>query len=256
MIKGITFDLWDTVFIDDSDEPKRKAHGKPPKPVERRQLVKQYIEKYSPVSVDLVNSVYDAIDAAFKKVWYEQHITWSVQERIELVLKGLNRILPAAEMKELVRLHEEMELEFRPDFVPGVHQAVKTLHKKYKLAVISDTIFSPGRTLRKILQAEDLLECFDVFIFSDEYGCSKPESSVFHAACDGLGIKPHELVHIGDREHNDILGPKKLGIRPILCTAAINRGSDNTQAVATFNRYKDLPVIIEKLNRNMRGEYD
>ena len=36
MIKGITFDLWDTVFIDDSDEPKRKKAGRPTKSVERR----------------------------------------------------------------------------------------------------------------------------------------------------------------------------------------------------------------------------
>jgi HAD superfamily hydrolase (TIGR01549 family) len=254
MIKAITFDLWDTVFIDDSDEPKRQAAGKPSKAVERRQLVKKFIDKHYPISMDLVTSVYDAIDAAFKKVWYEQHSTWRVQERLELVLKGLGRTLPAAEMKELVRLHEEMELEFRPDFVPGVHEAVKSLHKKYQLAVISDTIFSPGRTLRKILQGGGILECFDVFIFSDEFGCSKPEPALFHAVCEGLGIKSSELVHIGDREHNDILGPQKLGIHSILCTAAIDRGSDNTQAVATFNNYKDLPAIIERLNRKMRGE--
>lgn len=254
MIKAITFDLWDTVFIDDSDEPKRQAAGRPSKPVERRQLVKKILDIHHHVSMELVSAVYDAIDAAFKKVWYEQHNTWRVQERLELILKGLDRELPAAEMKELIRLHEEMELEFQPDFVPGVHEAIKTLHKKYKLAVISDTIFSPGRTLRKILKSEGLLECFDVFIFSDEFGCSKPEPALFHAVCEGLGIKCNQLVHIGDREHNDILGPQKLGIRSILCTAAIDRGSENTQAVATFNNYKDLPTIIEKLNRKSRGE--
>lgn len=248
MIKAISFDLWDTVFIDDSDEPKRMAAGKPPKKVERRQLVKKFIDKHSPVSMEVVTAVYDAVDAAFNKVWYENHNTWRVKERLELVLKGLGRSLPAKEMDELVQLHEEMELEFRPDFVPGVVDVVKTLHKKYRLAVISDTIFSPGRTLRKILQGGDLLDCFDAFIFSDEIGCSKPEPILFHTVCNSLGVACKELVHIGDREQKDVLGPQKLGIRSILCTASIDRGSDHTQAEAIFNDYKDLPAIIEKLN--------
>ena len=249
MIKGITFDLWDTVFINDSDEAKRKSAGKPIKSVERRQLVRDYVGKESPVSFELVNCVYSAVDAAYKKVWYDYHVTWTVAERLQLVLKGLNTTLPKSEISELVRLHEEMELEFRPDFVPGVHEALSELSEKYKLAVISDTIFSPGRTLRKLLADEGLLDMFDVFIFSDEIGCSKPESKVFHAASDGLGIELNELIHIGDREHNDILGPKKLGMQALLCTAAIDRGSNNTQANAIFNDYKYLPKLIETLNK-------
>jgi HAD superfamily hydrolase (TIGR01549 family) len=238
MIKAITFDLWDTVFVDDSDEPKRKAAGRPPKPIERRQLLKQYLDKHQAVP----------LDAAFKKVWYEQHITWSVRARLELILNALGRTLPADEMKELVRLHEEMELEFRPDFAAGVQEALKILHQKYRLAVISDTIFSPGRTLRKILQGGGLLDYFDVLIFSDEFGRSKPEPALFQAVCAELGIKCTELVHIGDREHNDVTGPQALGIRSVLCTAVLDRGSAETRAAAKFNMYKDLPAIIEKLN--------
>jgi len=249
MIKGITFDLWDTVFIDDSDEPKRKAAGRPPKSVERRQLVHKFIEKQSAVSMKLVNAVYDAVDAAFKKVWLNQHVTWNVQERLELVLKGLDKTIPESEMKELVRLHEEMELEFRPDFVKGVHEALATLTEKYKLAVISDTIFSPGRTLRKLLEDEGLLGFFDVFIFSDEQGFSKPDLRVFHAASDAMEIELNELVHIGDREHNDIIGPKKLGMQAVLCTAAIDRGGKNTQADEIFDDYKKLPTIIKMMNK-------
>ena len=39
MTIAITFDLWDTVFHDDSDEPKRAAAGLPNKKVSRRDLV-------------------------------------------------------------------------------------------------------------------------------------------------------------------------------------------------------------------------
>ena len=247
MIKAITFDLWDTVFIDDSDEPKRKAAGRPPKAVERRQLVKQFADKHKQVSQEVVNAVYDAQDAAFRKVWHELHITWSVKERLEIVLKGIGVSLPENELTELVKLHEEMELEFRPDFVPDVHKAIEALSKKYKLGIISDAIFSPGRTLRKLLEDEGLLGYFSTFIFSDEVGHSKPHISVFEAAKKSFEVEYNEIVHIGDREHNDILGPNKIGINSILCLAALDRGSPRENANAFFENYNDLPKIIETM---------
>lgn len=247
MIKAITFDLWDTVFIDDSDEPKRKAAGRPTKAVERRQLVKQFVDKHQQIPQEIVNAAYDAQDAAFRKVWHDLHITWSVKERLEMVLKGIGITLPDKELAELVRLHEEMELEFRPDFVKGVHDAIKTLSEKYKLGVISDAIFSPGRSLRKLLEDEGLLQYFSTFVFSDEVGCSKPHECVFNAAKEGLGVEFNEIVHIGDREHNDILGPEKMGMHSILCLAALNRGSDRNRADAYFEDYSELPNLIENL---------
>jgi len=248
MIKAITFDLWDTVFIDDSDEPKRKAAGRLPKKEERRQLVLEYARKHRNISKELVDSVYDAVDAAYRKVWHDQFVTWKVVERLEIIFTGLGINLPSDEMDEIVRLHEEMELEFRPDFIDGVKEAIEELHKSYKLGVISDTIFSPGRVLREILKGEGLLKYFDHFVFSDEIGNSKPKPIVFESACENLGVQAHELIHIGDREHNDILGPKKLGIGAILCTASLNRGSENSEALAIFCDYKELPKIIKSLN--------
>ena len=249
MIKGITFDLWDTVFIDDSDEPKRKAAGRPSKSVERIQLVQKFLSKHDPIDQGRVDIAFNAADAAFRVVWHDMHVTWSVRQRLEIVLKALNRSLPESDFNELCLLLEEMELEFRPDFVAGIHDVLKALHGHYKLGVISDAIFSPGRALRELLKGEDLLKYFDVFVFSDEVGNSKPESPVFQAAWNGLGLEPHEIVHIGDREHNDILGPLDHGMHAVLCTAAIDRDSKNTRAEAIFNDYRELPGILNSLNQ-------
>ncbi len=248
MIKGITFDLWDTVFIDDSDEPKRQAVGRPSKRQERRQLVQQFLLKYQPIDLPMVEAVYDAIDAAFSKVWLQQYVTWTVRERLELILKGLKRSLPEPNLAELIRLHEEMELEFRPDFAANIGTALQALHGKYRLAVVSDAIFSPGRCLRQLLRDEGLLDYFDVLIFSDEFGRSKPHPSVFAEVCRRLELLPDEVVHIGDRESNDIIGPKNFGMHAILCTAVLDRGSAHTRADAILNDFGQLPQLIESLN--------
>ena len=201
MIKVITFDLWDTVFIDDSDEPKRKAAGRLSKHDERRQLVFDCSNRQKEVSKELVDIIYNTVDAAFRKVWQEQFITWEVKDRLEIIFKGLDVEIPDDEMAEIVRLHEEMELEFKPDFIEGVGEAIKELHKDFTLAVISDAIFSPGRVLREILESRDLLKYFDHFVFSDEIGNAKPQPIVFESVYNKFNIKPEELVHIGDREH-------------------------------------------------------
>jgi putative hydrolase of the HAD superfamily len=248
-IKAITFDLWDTIFADDTDEPKREKAGRPAKPIERRDLVYKYLKKQAPVSKELVETTYNAADAAFKKVWHEQYVTWSVRDRLSIIFTALKRELPEAEMAELVRLHEEMELEFRPDPAAGVHEVLKTLKQKYKLGIISDAIFSPGRALRQLLEGEGLLQYFDSFIFSDEIGSSKPTPIVFEKAAEELGVEVNEIVHIGDREQNDVDGPHAVGARAVFFTVIKDRGSENTTAEAVCAEYAKLPAILEQMDQ-------
>jgi putative hydrolase of the HAD superfamily len=247
-VRVVSFDLWDTVFMDDSDEPKRKQMGLPPKPVERRNLVHQYLSKHAPIDRALVDAAFNTADAAFREVWHNQHRTWPVAVRLGVILTGLKRELPAEELKELVSLHEDMELKVRPDLVPGVEEALRKLAEKYTLVVVSDAIFSPGRALRELLAGYGLLDYFSGFVFSDEAGCSKPAPEVFHRAAALGRCQLNEIVHIGDREHNDVAGPQSLGARAVLITAAIDRGSKNTKADALCRSYDQLPAIIESLN--------
>jgi len=249
-ISAVTFDLWDTIIIDDSDEPKRAARGLSSKYLARRELVCQFLEKYESIDRKLVDVAYAAADAAFRRVWYDHSVTWSVTQRLDVVFKALGRTLVTEEMEELVRLHEEMELEIQPDLAPGIVEAIKELHGKYKLGVISDTIFSSGRVLRKLLQANELEKYFDVFIFSDEAGCSKPDPRTFLAAAEGLCVDITQVVHIGDRDTKDIKGPQNLGAKGIYTTVVNDRGSNDTSANAICKNYADLAGIIDKLNTN------
>ncbi len=248
-IQAVTFDLWDTVFIDDSDESKRKAQGLAPKPIERRNLVQQFLDRHEHISRDLIDLAYDTTDAAFRQVWYGQNVTWTVNQRLSVLLKGLKRNLPEPEFDELVRLHEDMELLVQPDLASGVAEALSYLHGKYKLGVISDAIFSPGRVLRKLLAEYDILKYFSSFIFSDEIGCSKPNTALFEAAAEDFGVTPNEIVHIGDRELKDIAGPHAIGARAVLCTVVKDRCSKNTKADAICSNFSDLLTILEKLDK-------
>jgi putative hydrolase of the HAD superfamily len=249
VIKAITFDLWDTLLIDDSDEPKRKARGLPSKPVERRDLVYNALKKKKPIPRMKVDTAYNLVDAAFRHVWYTNHVTWSVKERLQILLDGLDRKLPEKDLLNLVQQHEEMELEFKPDLAYGTEDMLEKLHRKYRLGVISDTIFSPGHTLRRILEYYNIKKYFDTFTFSDEIGRAKPDPAVFKSAVNSLNVQIHEIVHIGDREEKDIEGPHAVGAKAIFTTVIKDRGSNRTKADAVCTSYAELPAIIEQLNK-------
>ncbi len=250
LVRVVSFDLWDSVFVDDSDEPKRRQQGLPAKTVERRDLVHRFLSRHAPIDRVLVNCAYDTADSAFQQVWHHEHVTWTVEVRLRVLLAGLKRELPEEELRDLVRLHEEMELRVRPDLVPGVADALRTLSQRFTLAVVSDAIFSPGRVLRELLAGYGLQDYFSAFVFSDELGCSKPAPAMFCRAAELVGCTPDEIVHVGDREHNDIAGAKDAGTRAVLLTAVVDRGSGNSRADAVCQRFSQLPTIIESLNKD------
>ena len=112
-IKGITFDLWDTIVHDDSDEPKRKALGLRSKKAERRHLLWQALNAVAPIDPAVVTLAYDVADAAFNKTWHDCHVTWTIGERLQVALKGLNRTLPDEVFAETIDVSPLIEEERR-----------------------------------------------------------------------------------------------------------------------------------------------
>ena len=247
MIKAVTFDLWDTMVHDDSDERTRAARGLRSKKQERRYLLWQAINTVQPIDKERVDLAYDVADAAFNHVWHKQHVTWTIGERLRVALSGLGRTLPDAAFDQVVKAHEEMEVKIPPDAIEDVARALADLANRYKLCVVSDAIVTPGRGLRALLRLHDLERYFTGFAFSDEVGHSKPHRAMFESAANQLGVAITEMVHVGDRDHNDVKGPQALGMKAVLFIATRDRDKAKTTADAICARHRDLPQIIDRL---------
>ena len=246
-IEAVSFDLWDTMIADQTDEPKRKSRGLRSKVDERRHLVHEALARHGDISFDVVAAACHFADMAFRKVWLGQHVTWTVRERLCVLLDDLGRELPGDELDRLVARHETMEIDVPPDAIPGIGEALAALGERYRLCVVSDALISPGRVLRALLAHHGLDRHFSAFVFSDEIGCAKPDPRTFHAAAEQLGVDPGAMVHIGDREGTDVAGAHAVGMKAVLFTARCRADEASTTAEAVCRRAADLPAIIDGL---------
>ena len=140
-----------------------------------------------------------------------------------------------------------MEVEISPNPIDGIEHALQELSGRYKLSIVSDSIVTPGTGLRQILEKHGLKKYFTGFAFSDEVGHSKPHRSMFDSAAEQLGVKVAEIVHVGDRDHNDVKGPHAIGAKAILFTATRPDDRDITSADAVCDTHFDLPAVVDRL---------
>lgn len=116
---------------------------------------------------------------------------------------------------ELVeQAYEEITYAPLPEAMPHVHTAVAAMRQAgYRLAVICNTGMVGGRVLREVLKRHGLFDFFDVTVFSNEFGVSKPHPSIFEHTLSKLGaIAPHEALHVGDLEELDVEGARRAGL--------------------------------------------
>lgn len=247
-LQAITFDIWDTIIVDESDEPERARRGLRSKPEERRHLLWEALSRDAAIEPAAVAAAYDAQEVAFRKAWYDDTITPGVAWRLHAMLDDLGRTLPAAALESLIEDYETMELGVMPGLVDGAADVIRDLAGRFKLAAVSDTIYTPGRNLRRLLAQHGVGTCFSGYAFSDEVGHAKPHADMFAEAARQLGTDFAHMVHIGDRDAKDVVGSQALGMKAVLFTAARDEGSrETTRADALADSYPALARAIEGL---------
>ena len=65
------------------------------------------------------------------------------------------------------------------------------------------------------LAAIGLAHHFSVSLSAAEFGSAKPDPAIFKAACERLGVAPHEAVYVGDDLHYDVHGAQNAGLRAV-----------------------------------------
>ncbi len=245
MIRAVTIDYWNTIFDTANGAGRRRF---------RDAAVQRVFDEIG-VQPDAgrIDAAREHVRAVFDHRWRNDHRTMNADENLRVFWDALGLTVTDVQHQRTVEAFEESIMHGLPNLLPGAAQAIRTLARSHALAVISDTSYSPGTVLRRVLQVHDLHSCFGAMVFSDETGVSKPHPVAFRAALEPLGVRPEEAVHIGDIERTDIAGATAMGMHAILLrldtdSEFFNEHDGTSAADAVVASWPEAMAVINHLH--------
>jgi putative hydrolase of the HAD superfamily len=209
-IKGIIFDCYNTLIDILTDEDSIETY----RPVsnwliyqgvkidanelmsEYKSMVKEELdsswEKYPEIKVELV----------FNKIC-KQHALWDIDESALGAKTAC--AFRAASLRRFRTFHQSIRLLKELEGTPmGIVSNAQKVFSELELRYL------------------DLSKHFEFFVFSSEFGHKKPDPRIFLEGASRLGLKPEEILSIGDNMEHDIIPSAKLGMKAMHIEEAWN----------------------------------
>jgi len=212
-IKAVTFDLWQTLLLEDRDLGQRRAQLRIDGATEAlRDAGHRFSQEHLWEAYRSCANACNAIRSRERDISFAEQ----VEIFIEQIRVGLSRELPQRAVKGIAEAYDQAFLRFPSPLHADAKATLAELKEKgYALGLISNTGMTPGATFRVYMERVGILSFFDTLVFSDEVRLAKPSEKVFHLALDALGVSPDMAVHVGDDRAKDVAGAKLAGLRAI-----------------------------------------
>lgn len=244
-IKVITIDFWNTLF-DSSGGSLRNQY--------RQKALIQAIDRYEVVvKQDQFTEAMKASWKFFENIWMKEQRTPHPSETIRFFWEYLKLPEDEIAVDKLVHEFAISTLAHPPKIIEGVKEVIPFLAERYYLGIVSDTGFTSGEMLKKLMDDNDILQYFKVFSFSNETGVSKPQAKAFLTVLEHFQCEPENSLHIGDIEKTDVLGSKNLGMKSIRYSGdptgnLKEQNPKNSMADVDVMHWNEIPNAIEILD--------
>ena len=243
MIRGLIFDINGTLSDILTDEGRNELYR-----VVSNFLLYQGIF----ISAEELRRMYFDINQRQRDNSDEKHPEFDVVGIFDEIIKKnateFTHHLPKKKLKVLPEITAEL---FRAasllqlKLYPNVEKVLKNLQKKYSLAAVSD-----GQSLwaSAELNAVGLLNYFDPFLVSSDYGYRKPDARLFKKALKKMKMEPQEVIFIGNDLYRDVFGANETGIKSVFFKS--NQG-DHTYITAvpdrTITKFEELEAAVKSI---------
>jgi putative hydrolase of the HAD superfamily len=232
MLRAVTFDYWDTLY---------EGGALPERVALRRTAVGALLGAYGRAMPDeQLRALYEASGREAERWWSEEHRGYSTGDRLHWILERA-AVTPSERCEHVAAAADAVDnalLMLPPAMLAGAWQMLRTLHRHFTLAVISDTGFASGRAQDRLLQKDAARDFFASTIYSMDVGHAKPRPEIFAAAVATLGVAPNEILHVGDNERTDVRGALAAGFRAIRLDVVRSGGPSEAEFVA--RSYEEL----------------
>ncbi len=132
------------------------------------------------------------------------------------------------------------------ELFPHASEVIRTLFQRgYRLGIISNTVSSEETP--NLLKEHGLDPYFEIVLLSCNFGKRKPDSSLFHAAADWMGVAPSNCAYVGDQIDRDIYGSRHAGFS---LAVQVKHSADKKEAPGAFTEKPDeiihsLPELLD-----------
>ncbi|HLE44670.1 MAG TPA: HAD family hydrolase [Methylomirabilota bacterium] len=246
-IRAVTVDLWGTLLL---EPPASDDRHKPRRLADFAAILRQ---AGVPVDSAALERAYRDSAGFLGQIWLQNRDV-PVEDHVRAVLVGLDpdlpRRLPAPAFRELVEAYARPALLAPPAAAPGAAAALEALARAgYRLCLVSNTMRTPGATLREVLRHHGLIGFFAHLTFSDECGVRKPEPEIFHRTLRAVGVEPSDAVHVGDDPVLDVEGARAAGMKAIQVTTGRPPWFGRQKPHAAIPGLAALPDAVARLDR-------
>jgi putative hydrolase of the HAD superfamily len=116
------------------------------------------------------------------------------------------------------------------------------IRRSFKTGLITNFTHAPAA--RDILRTNNLAECFDSIVISEEVGWRKPHPNIFQKFLEDVSAIPVEAIFVGDDPRYDVAGAKNVGMKAILLQSEDT--SFNESYYTTPERQDSKPDFVFK----------
>lgn len=123
-----------------------------------------------------------------------------------------------------------------PDVLPAIEQIRAA---GMRLAIISNWVWGGPELIHNI----ELAHHFEALVVSARVGYQKPAEAIFRHALEVMNAQPERAMHIGDNYRADVIGARRVGIRPVLIDRRI--GDPSRHGYVAADASDDVPVVAD-----------
>lgn len=160
-----------------------------------------------------------------------------IKMQIELGYLASTGNFPPAQVENKAKEIAEYCYETARKNVAKSKEVLEELSKKYPIVLVSNFYGN----IETVLADFGILECFKKVIESAKVGVRKPDPAIFELGVKALGLKPEEVLVVGDSIKNDIDPAKKIGCQTLLLEG---KGWEDTPLVHDGSSIHQLDEIL------------
>jgi FMN phosphatase YigB (HAD superfamily) len=251
LIRGIVFDLFDTL-VDQNHERLMPVEAEGRRVGATTPALHARATRDFGVTLSIAEFAdrLDAVDRELRAETIDRGIELSTLDRFAALGARLELRDALAFGASMTEVH--MGVLREAVTVPSHHEAVlMALATDYRIGICSN--FTHAETARLVLREASFERHLSSIVISEEVGIRKPRVEIFEAVVDSMGIKPEEILHVGDNLRADVEGAAAAGMRTVWLTRQVadpQRAMDRYDGPSpdfSLEDLLDLPVLAARL---------